>query len=128
MVQFFFLAEIYLLTGSAVLLADTYGASVLFLIGIRSFVLGNRKTLIAFMVAGLVIASGLVLVPMEPGPLVLGDLIPSLTIILLVLFYLKKLGEPERNLQTVYKQHDTQGFITLSIAILHFTLPGIVLI
>ena len=128
MVQFFFLAEIYLFAGSAVMLADTYGASVLFLINVREFVLGRKKTLIGFIAAGLGIVIGLLLVPMAPGPMILGDLFPSLTIILIVLFYLKKYGEPAGKIKASYKKHDAQGFFTLCIAVLHFILPSFVLL
>jgi len=81
------------------------------------------------MALGVVIAFALVLFPMDPGPVVLGDFIPAL-VTLLVVFYFLKIYNTKTDISVRFNdsKRNALGYVTLSVAVLHFLFPSIVLI
>lgn len=98
MIQFYPLSLIYLLLGSGLLLVERYGGDLLFLIDIKSSLYRSRLWQLLLIPFGLVIFLGLIFWPVSPGPIIIGDLIPALTVLLLVGHYL--LSTPGKNLAT----------------------------
>ena len=86
------------------------------------------------MIAGLLIALLIVLFPVSPGPVILGDFIPAFWIIYSAFFfyinYSAKSSEDEKAPTEIVstKRMRTLGMITSAIAVIHFAFPSIVLL
>lgn len=127
MFQVFILSEIYMLVSAAILLADRYGVHMILLINIRSFYLDGRKRQILFPVAGLLLTAGLLFFPVSPGPMILGDLLPAVTVLILVFNFTVVLASGDRVTSAALKNR-LLGTFALITACLHFLFPSIVLI
>ena len=127
MVHIYFLSEIYLIFSAAVLLADRYGMHLIFLLNARSFYLTGRKKRIVFPLIGLLLMVGLLFFPIEPGPIIIGDLMPAMMILVLVFnFFLSLSGGESENFSG--KKDYILGILALAVALLHFLFPSIVII
>lgn len=129
MPQVYFVSVVYLVLASCLLLVDKYGPSMLFLINLQSFYRSRKQYPIIFMSLGVIVAAALVLVPMEPGPMVLGDFIPAFTTLVVVFYFLKAYNS---RTDAVVSFNDAKrnalGYVSLGVATLHFLFPSIVLI
>ena len=122
MAQLYLLTELFLLISAAVILADTYGASLPVLFNIKSQFLSRRVYRILGIFTGLALAVGLCIFPMGAGPVVIGDPLPVVVLILietrLVVPHGKKTILPGNWL----------GFLSLGTAVVHFIMPKIVIL
>lgn len=129
MPQVYFISVVYLVLASCLLLVDKYGPSMLFLINLQSFYRSRKEYPVIFIVLGLVVAAALVLSPMDPGPMVLGDFIPALTT-LVVVFYFLRVYNSKTDFVVSFNdaKRNALGYVSLGVAALHFLFPSIVLI
>lgn len=129
MPQVYFVSVVYLVLASCLLLVDKYGSSMLFLINLQSFYRSRKQYPVIFMSLGVIVAAALVLVPMDPGPMVLGDFIPAFTTLVVVFYFLKAYNS---RTDAVVSFNDAKrnalGYVSLGVATLHFLFPSIVLI
>ena len=129
MPQVYFVSVVYLVLASCLLLVDKYGPSMLFLINLQSFYRSRKQYPVIFIILGVVVAASLVLFPMEPGPMVLGDFIPAFTTLVVVFYFLKAY---KSRTDAVVSFNDAKrnalGYVSLGVAALHFLFPSIVLI
>ena len=116
-----------MLVSAAILLADRYGVHMILLINIRSFYLDGRKRQILFPVAGLFLTAGLLFFPVSPGPMILGDLLPAVTVLIIVFNFTVVLASGDRVTSAALKNR-LLGTFALLTASLHFLFPSIVLI
>ncbi len=138
--QIYLLSIAYLLLGSGFLLSDSYGLNFPLLLSLRYAFRTHRVVRRLLIVSGLVLTLALAFFPMEPGPCLLGDLIPMLNVFSLTLWFLyqalRGVGVKEEQQQTVldatglYMERNKRnvGFLTMGIAILHFIAPRLVLL
>ena len=126
MVQFYLLSVIYLVLAAGLLLVDKYGAKLLFLINIKNYINSNVFVKYVLIAIGILIALALVFFPIAPGPVILGDILPAVTIIIVLIYLIKHLGKMDVEYNN--KKRNTLGFITLGIAIVHFLAPAIVIL
>lgn len=127
MIQFYLLSVLYLVLASGLLLVDKYGSRLLFLINIKNFYIAKKRTQIICLVIGVVILLGVVFFPVEPGPMVLGDLLPALNLAVVLFYFLRKVGKTDTVVFNNEKRN-ALGFITLGVALIHLLFPGIVII
>ena len=127
MIQFYLFSVLYLVLASGLLLVDKYGSRLLFLINIKNFYIAKKKTQIICLVIGAVILLGVVFFPVEPGPMVLGDLLPALNLAVVLLYFLRKVGKPDTVVFNNGKRN-ALGFITLGVALVHLLVPGVVIV
>lgn len=129
MPQVYFVSVVYLVLAACLLLVDKYGSSMLFLINLQGFYRSRKQYPIVFMVLGVVVAASLVLVPMNPGPMVLGDFIPALNVLVVVFYFLKDYNsKDDETVRFNDAKRNALGFVSLGVAALHFLFPSIVLI
>ena len=126
-IQFFLLAELYLLLGAAVLLADLYGVRFVFMLNIRSFCFRTGKTSLCFFAAGLCLCLCLLFSPVSPGPVIIGDLLPAVCILVEAFMFLHPaLNNPG---DFFSGSRDRQlGRVLFAVALLHFLFPSVVLL
>ncbi len=126
-VQVYFLSEIYLLISAMIFLADRYGMNVIILLNVRSFYLAGRRRQIAFPIIGALLTIGLLFSPIEPCPIVIGDLLPAACVLLCVFNYMLALGSSvQGNYST--KRDRFLGWFALCVGIVHFLFPRIVIL
>ncbi len=129
MPQVYFISVVYLVLASCLLLVDKYGPSMLFLINLQSFYRSRKEYPVIFIVLGLVVAAALVLSPMDPGPMVLGDFIPALTTLVVVFYFLRVYNSKTDSVVSFNDaKRNALGYVSLGVAALHFLFPSIVLI
>ena len=129
MSQVYFISVVYLVLASCLLLVDKYGPSMLFLINLQSFYRSRKEYPVIFIVLGLVVAAALVLSPMDPGPMVLGDFIPALTTLVVVFYFLRVYNSKTDSVVSFNDaKRNALGYVSLGVAVLHFLFPSIVLI
>lgn len=128
MLQIYVLTELFLVLSSFYLLSERLGARFLLLINLRNTINSNKKIKYGIIIAGLCITLGLCLLPMDPGPMVIGDFLPELNILILLLYFSRCFFSSHSVESFVNKKRDTLGYVTLCIALIHFLFPQIVLI
>jgi hypothetical protein len=129
MAQIYFLSVIYLFLSACLLLVDKYGATFLFLINLKTFYHSKKSYPTIFMVTGLVIAAGLIFFPMSPGPVVLGDFLPAINILIDVFYFFLHSKKEKADTFTVNNsKRNALGFTTLGVAVFHFLFSSIVLL
>ena len=129
MAQVYFLSIIYLLFSACLLLVDKYGSSFLFLINLKTFYYSKKNYPTIFMIAGLLLAVGLLLFPMDPGPVILGDFLPAINILLDVFYFYLQAHKNKTDTFTVNNsKRNALGFATLGVSVFHFLFPFIVLL
>ena len=127
MIQFYLLSVLYLVLASGLLLVDKYGSMVFFLINLKTFYNSKKLTQIICLSIGAVIMLGVVFFPVEPGPMVLGDLLPAVNLAVVLLYFVRKVGKTDI-VDFNNEKRNALGFITLGVALIHLLFPGIVII
>lgn len=139
--QLYVLSIAYLLFGAGLLLADSYGLSFALLLSMR-YAFRTKKVLRRTLIfLGLLLSAGLCFLPMDPGPVFLGDFVPMLNIFSLMLYYLfqslrgMEEGNPHDDASVLdatgrYMEQNKRnvGFLTIAVAALHFLVPQFVLL
>ena len=136
MIQLYLLSVAYLVIGSGFLLSDTHGIKMNFLFSLRFAFRNNRAVRLSLVIGGFLLTIGLALFPIDPGPRIIGDLLPMLNIFLLSVWYLVEAlhkAEAEELITSVvgrYRERtrERMGYATLVIALIHFLLPHFVLL
>ncbi len=128
MVQFYLLSVLFLIISAGLLLVDKYGTTFLFLINLKTFYNSRKVVRIVYLSIGLLIAVAIVMFPIEPGPVVLGDILPAANIMIVLLYFLKNVGKGESVVDYNNGKRNALGFVTLGVALVHFLFPGIVII
>ena len=111
-----------------IFLADRYGFNVIILLNVRSFYLAGKKRQRYFPLLGLVLAAGLLLFPISPGPMVIGDLLPAAAVLFCVFNFVLSLSGAEHHVSFAGKKDRFLGHFVLFVAIIHFLFPSIVII
>ena len=127
MIQFYLLSVLYLVLASGLLLVDKYGSMVFFLINLKTFYNSKKLTQIICLSVGAVIMLGVVFFPVEPGPMVLGDLLPAVNLAVVLLYFVRKVGKTDI-VDFNNEKRNALGFITLGVALIHLLFPSIVII
>ncbi len=128
MVQFYLLSVLFLVISAGLLLVDKYGTTFLFLINLKAFYNSRKVVRIVFLSVGFLIAAAIVMFPIEPGPVVLGDVLPAANIVVVLLYFLKNMGKTEGVVEYNNGKRNALGFVTLGVALVHFLFPAIVII
>ncbi len=128
MVQFYLLSIVYLVISAGLLLVDKYGTELLFLINLKTFYNSKKTIQFVYITIGFLTAVGLVLFPIEPGPMVIGDLLPAANIVVVLIYLIKNFGKAEDVVEFNNEKRNALGFITLGVALVHFVFPWIVII
>lgn len=134
MIQGYFLSIVFLVLSSLMFLENKYRLKFSLILRLSSFLKSNKKALYLFTAFGFFTFSLLLILPISPGPMILGDLIPSLMILYETLYFLvvysKSEGKSEREYIDFSKEGRkvTLGWISLIIAAVHFAFPGFVLL
>lgn len=147
MIQLYFLTMVALIAEAVVFLSDYYGWKYITLLKTKNYLTGNRRRLIAVGSLYLLLAVSNLLFPVAPGPVLLGEFIPSVALLLFPVFSLGILVVPHA--QEDHEQEDKKvspadfirlghstielhkrnlGFAVLVIAGVHLLYPQGVLI
>ncbi|MGM0431950.1 MAG: hypothetical protein ACQEQU_04495 [Spirochaetota bacterium] len=152
MEQFYFLAIVFITAGSLVLLAGDYGNKFPVMLRLRDLIFRNQTNTIVMLVLTAVTGVLKLISPMAPGPVVLGDFIPAISLVAISIFYgfeMKSVAaeQPEEGSERsededafvdaeiidkaegfYYKNKRVLGYVTAGIAFFHFLFPGAVLL
>lgn len=129
MYALYFLSIIYIAFGGFLLLLDSYRAELSFMLKPRQQLEDNNNFRYALSAAGLLLFIMLLLFPIDPGPRLLGDLIPSLASLVsafCVFLTKNKTVDADKIIDRSNKKY--LGFTLVSIAFVHFLLPSFVLL
>mgnify|MGYP007111632495 CR=1 FL=1 len=135
MTQLFFLEIVYLLLGSFLLLSDSYGVRYPVLLSLRHQFRMNPRFRFFLILIGCVLMTLSVFLPYDPGPPLLGDLLVTLNLLFLVVWFLVK-AKKVKGEETVFveasqyveKNMQVFGFLTMGVAVIHFLVPMSVLL
>jgi L-lactate permease len=90
MYQVYLLSVAYLLVGAGLLLVDEYGGTYFSLIRMRNTVRSKLPIRICLVILGMVLAVLELLLPIAPGPVVFGDLLPAICTMVLVIYHISQ--------------------------------------
>ncbi|MBR4427307.1 MAG: hypothetical protein IKS77_06350 [Spirochaetales bacterium] len=127
MIQFYLLSVLYLVLASGLLLVDKYGSTVFFLINLKTFYNSKKLIQIICLSVGAVILLGVIFFPVNPGPMVLGDLLPAINLAVVLFYFVRKVGKTDI-VDYNNEKRNALGFITLGVALIHLLFPSIVII
>lgn len=122
MVQFYLLCEIYLLYFALMGLSDRYGAQYPVLFNMKVGFLSYRYSKGITLGLGAFIVLGLCFLPISPGPVFIGDLLPMVTIIYVMAYYAIE------NTQNTPQRESLSGYLCLGCALVHLLLPSLVIL
>lgn len=134
MLQIYFLSIVYLVFSSLLLLIDYYREKLAFLLRLRAALRDNRKAQHIHFISGLAISILLLFFPISPGPMFLGDLVPSIAIAFESFYFLVSYSEKNRDRGLSFNgtklevKRRNAGYASLLVALLHFLFPSFVLI
>lgn len=137
--QIYLLSIVYLSLGAAFLLTDFYALKFPMLLSLRYAFRTHKVFRRIMIIGGLLLSLAMGLFPMDPGPRILGDLIPALVVFCLTLWYAYqalRLSDAKQDEQTVldatgkYLEHNKRNmaFVTIIVAFIHFLAPQLVLL
>jgi len=138
MSQMYFLEIVYLIFGSLLLLSDTHGVKYPLLLSLR-YGFRNKKWLRVLLVAmGCILTILSIFVPYEPGPVFLGDLVVTITMFVLTLWYIAATRHPvgadeektvlDEAKTYIERNKEIFGFFVAIVALVHFLVPMSVLL
>ena len=87
MIQLYLLSVAYLVFSSLLILVDSYRRKLSFMIKVKSRLREDSKRLNIYFAAGLMISLLNLFLPMSPGPAIIGDLVPSLSVLFMAFFF-----------------------------------------
>ncbi|NLZ77144.1 MAG: hypothetical protein GX911_04170 [Spirochaetales bacterium] len=132
MIQLYLLSVAYLVIGSGFLLSDTHGIRMSILFSLRFTFRNNRAVRLGLIIGGFLLTVGLALFPIDPGPRIIGDLLPMINVFVMSVWYLSEARQkPETDeliTSVVGRYRERMGYVTLAVALLHFLLPHFVLL
>ena len=128
MIQVFFLIEVFLLMSAGILLADKYGMRLLILINLRDWFYTKKTFRRFFLICGAVLSILTVVFPISPGPMIIGDLLPVITVLMDIIYFLNHSGTDCIPTEFTDKKRTRLGVFTLTVFLIHFILPSVVLV
>lgn len=138
MSQVYVLELAYLVCGGMLLLSDSHGIRYPLLLSLRYAFRTQRRVRLLLIWGGVALALLSVFVPYDPGPVLLGDLSVTATIIPLVVWYIalaRKVGSGKRcpavveDVAGYVERHKMRaGKLVLLVACVHFLVPMVVLV
>lgn len=134
MIQGYFLSVFYLIFSAMIYFQGKYRIELSFMLRFTDELEKDRKKLYLFSSLGLLTFLILIFFPQSPGPVILGDLIPSLVVLYNTIYFFMMIKRKEKSGRGEYldtKRGERKiilGYISLSAAVLHFLLPSLVLI
>ena len=131
MMQFYFLSVSYLILSSLIILPEKWKRQLSFLILFREKLREEKSARRLYCLAGMAIGLGSLLFPVEPGPRIVGDFIPSffvffLSLMIYFIYSDKREDAYVESLRT--ERYERIGKVSLSVALIHFLFPFLVLI
>lgn len=135
MIQGYFLSVFFLLLTSLMYYQTKYRMQLSFMLRFMDWLEQDRRGLISYLISGLFITAVLLLLPISPGPIILGDLIPALVVFYNTLYFfvtIKRREKRESNLDWLDKRKGEKKLLlarlSLSVGVIHFLLPSFVLL
>lgn len=126
MIQTWLLTIAYFLFTSLMLFLDEYRTALGFLLRVKHNLIVDRRFRIFFTSAGLVLCLLNILIPMDPGPVLLGDLLPALLCLFIAAYFARFADEDRR---TYLKLSDrTCAIMLVAFTAVHFICPALVLL
>ncbi|MGN1164566.1 MAG: hypothetical protein ACI4S4_07180 [Candidatus Ornithospirochaeta sp.] len=134
MIQSYVLSIVYLVLSALMFIQNRYRLMLSPVLRFSTFLMEKRRALNIFTLIGLLLALTLLFFPLSPGPMFLGDLIPSLMILYESLYFMVVYGKSEKDRSKDYLdmkkegRRQTLGWISILVAVLHFVFPAFVLL
>ncbi|MFA7168117.1 MAG: hypothetical protein WC096_04385 [Sphaerochaetaceae bacterium] len=138
MSQVYLLEIVYLVFGSLLLLSDSHGVKYPLLLTMRYGFRNKRWLRILLVCMGWALTILSMFVPYDPGPMFLGDLIVTVTIFNLTLWYIAMSRHPagddegktilDEAATYIERNKEILGFLVAIIACIHFLVPMLVLL
>lgn len=134
MIQCYFLSIVFLLFSSIMFLQNRYRFQLSFSLRFTEALEKNDKYLYIFSLSGIFIFLSLLFFPINPGPVIIGDLVPALIVLYDTLYffitYMRKKKEKGSDYLIIKKEGRRVflGYLSLTVAFLHFFFPSFVLL
>lgn len=138
MSQVYFLEIIFLVFGALLLLSDSHGVKYPLLLSLRYGFRNKRWLRVLLITMGWLLTVLSAVVPYDPGPMFLGDLLVTITIFILTVWYIAMAMHPVRTGEektvldeaTTYieRNKDFFGMVVIIVAVVHFCVPMLVLL
>jgi hypothetical protein len=133
MMQLWLLTIFYLVYTGLLLSTPYLGVRIPSLLNLRDFLFSHGKLIKVVAITGYIIGTCNLVFPLEPGPIVLGDLFPALFTFWSAIWYTFRIHKGEEGGQfgmdgEECKKYWRRAITLLSVAFLHFLLPFWVLL
>lgn len=135
MIQGYFLSVFFLLFTSLMYYQSKYRIELSFMLRFIAWLEKDKRGLIVYLISGLFITAVLLFLPISPGPVLLGDLIPAIVVFYNTLYFfvtIKRKEKRESNLDWLDKRKGEKklllAHLSLAVGVIHFLLPSFVLL
>ena len=123
--QVWFVTLAYYIFTILILFLDEYRLTLGFMLRVKHYLIVKKKLRQALMAAGLVLCLLNLLLPAYPGPVILGDLFPSVVCFFIALYFFR-FADSDR--KTYLKLSDRTCAIMLTVfSAVHFLCPWLIL-
>ena len=126
MIQVWLVTIAYFIFTSLVLFLDEYRSVLGFMLRVKHNLIVSRRFRLFFALCGPALFLLNLLLPMDPGPMVLGDLLPALLCLVLGAYYARFADEDRK---TYLRLSDrTCAIMLVGFTFVHFICPSLVLL
>ncbi len=126
MIQLYVLTLLYLFFSASMTLYDSYRQLFSFMFSFRHRIYESKRARMFMIVSGVLLCALNLLLPQDPGPIFLGNLVPALACLYVSYFYIR-LGKGGSADAILYPS-PVKGIVLFAITILHFLFPFLVLL
>lgn len=134
MIQGYVLSILFLVLSGLMFLQNKYRIQLSVFLRFSNILRERKKVLWGFFASGMVLFLVLFFFPLSPGPMVLGDLIPSLMILYDSIYFLVVYSKDENEMRKAYLDVKKEGrrvvlgWVNIILALVHFVFPSFVLL
>lgn len=134
MIQGYFVSCVFLILSSLFFLQNKYRIQLSFLLRFYTLIRTNRKANSIYVIVGYLTTLVLFLLPIAPGPAVLGDFVPAMLTLYDTMYFhitfIRRKNEGEKDYLDLKRESRRVviGWTGIAVALVHFLLPSFILL
>ncbi len=131
MLQIFPLRIAYLVFTALIVLVEVFRNELSFMLRVKLMIMRSKALRLTFLFSGITLSALSLLFPIDPGPVILGDFVPALALLLSSFRYYGDMGKDDLEIITgslMESRSFRMGIALLTVAALDLLFPSLIFI